>query len=90
VCYRPGGFHLGGVLNIVALSCDDKMSQRNHSGQAKRALNIGTETQGGDPGAVAPGKKKKKKIIQANIYERLLASLVKKYFYHPTPLKKKN
>jgi hypothetical protein len=33
------------------------------------AYNAGAETQGGDPGAVAPGKEKKK-IIQANIYEK--------------------
>ena len=37
MCYRPGGIHLGGVPNLVALPCDDRMSQRSSSGQAKRA-----------------------------------------------------
>jgi hypothetical protein len=27
VCYRPGGLHLGGVSNLVALPCDDRESQ---------------------------------------------------------------
>jgi hypothetical protein len=37
VCYQPGGLHLRGVSNLIALSCDDKISQRSPTGQAKRA-----------------------------------------------------
>jgi hypothetical protein len=37
VCYQLGGPYLRGVFNLVALPCDDRMSQRSLSGQVKRA-----------------------------------------------------
>jgi hypothetical protein len=37
VCVISQVASLGGVPNLVALPCDNMMSQRNHLGQAKRA-----------------------------------------------------